>query len=247
MHSEDAPKQAMALTSDNILVVIPAKDEAATISQVIGDIRARHAFDIVVIDDGSVDDTAAIARANGAIVLPHVRALGAWKATQTGIRYAFNKKYDGVMTMDADGQHIPSQMTRLLETAKSGSDVVIGSCTGRGDFMRHMAWRFFRTVSGINVRDITSGFRLYNLAALRVLSTKEATMLEFQDLGVLLLLRSLGLSIKEVEVDMDERSDGKSRIFGSWFSVVSYMFTTAVVCFTKAVPLRDVRYLKRFY
>jgi hypothetical protein len=72
-------------------------------------------------------------------------------------------------------------------------------------------------------------------------------MLEFQDLGVLLLLRSLGLSIEEVNVDMDERISGKSRIFNSWFSVSSYMLTTAIVCLTKAIPLRDVRYLKRFY
>jgi glycosyltransferase involved in cell wall biosynthesis len=234
------------LAIPNILVVIPAQDEALTIGPLLADIRTRCGFDIVVIDDGSKDATAAIARENGAVVLPHLRALGAWKATQTGLRYAYNRSYEGVITMDADGQHLPTEMTALL-SKMDNVDVVIGSCISRGSFLRHVAWNSFRLMSGINVKDITSGFRLYNLAALRVLSAKEATMLEFQDLGVLLLLRSLGLSIEEVNVDMDERISGKSRIFNSWFSVSSYMLTTAIVCLTKAIPLRDVRYLKRFY
>lgn len=235
------------LNTSQYLVVIPAQNEAATIGALIAQLQALYSFDIVVIDDGSSDDTAIVAKSSGAVVLNHVRALGAWKATQTGIRYALAKSYQGVITMDADGQHLPIEINQLLECAKSGVDVVVGSCVSRGDVLRHTAWRFFRAVSGINVKDITSGFRLYNFAALRVLSTKEATMLEFQDLGVLLLLRSLGLSILEVEVKMDERMIGESRIFGSWFKVLSYMFTTALVCFAKAIPLRDVRYLKRFY
>ncbi len=226
---------------------MPAQNEASTIGALIARLKQRYGFDIVVIDDGSTDQTAQIAKDNGAMVLRHIKSLGAWKATQTGIRYAYAKQYQTVITMDADGQHLPEEIETLIEAAKQGADVVVGSCVSRGDLMRHVAWRFFRAVSGVNVKDITSGFRLYNLAALRVLSTKEATMLEFQDLGVLLLLRSLSLSIKEVEVKMDERLIGDSRIFGSWYKVLSYMFTTALVCFAKAIPLRDVRYLKRFY
>ena len=113
--------------------------------------------------------------------------------------------------------------------------------------MRHIDWGSFRSISGIAVKDITSGFRWYNIAAIRALSAKEATMLEFQDLGVLLLLRSLGLNIEEVNVQMNERTNGKSRIFSTWFKVAYYMMTTALVCLTKAVPLKDVRYQKRFY
>ena len=236
------------MAAPKLLVVIPAKNEAQSIGNVLVAIKQHFLFDVVVVDDGSTDDTAVIATGHGALVLPHIRSLGAWKATQTGMRYAYAKGYEGVITLDADGQHLPNEIEHLLSCASSGVDVVVGSCLSRGDFMRHVAWRFFRFVSGINVKDITSGFRLYNRAAVRVLSSKEATMLEFQDLGVLLLLlRSLGLSIKEVNVKMDERLIGKSRIFNSWFSVLSYMATTALVCLTKAIPLRDVRYLKRFY
>lgn len=229
------------------LVVMPAKNEAQSIGKVLIDLKQHYPFDVVVVDDGSTDNTAAIADDCGAVVLPHIRSLGAWKATQTGMRYAYSHGYDGVITMDADGQHLHTEIQKLLTCAQDGVDVVVGSCLERGDFMRHVAWRFFRFVSGINVKDITSGFRLYNRDAVRVLSSKEATMLEFQDLGVLLLLRSLELSIEEVSVKMDERLIGKSRIFNSWFSVLSYMTTTALVCLTKAIPLRDVRYLKRFY
>ncbi len=234
------------MNSLKTLVVIPAQNEATTIGALLSDIQQRYDFDIVVVDDASSDTTAAIARALGVLVLPHLRALGAWKATQTGIRYAFNRGYEVVITMDADGQHLPIEIDTLVKVAQSGVDVVVGSCLSRGDFMRHVAWRGFRTISGINVKDITSGFRLYNLAAIRVLSAKEATMLEFQDLGVLLLLRALGLAIKEVDVKMALRADGQSRIFNSWFKVLSYMVTTALVCLTKAIPLKDSRYLKRF-
>lgn len=235
------------MTTPNLLVVMPAQNEAQSIGKILIDLKQHYPFDVVVVDDSSTDDTAAIAAAHGALVLPHIRSLGAWKATQTGMRYAYHRGYDGVITMDADGQHLTCEIDHLLQPANEGVDVVVGSCLGRGDFMRHVAWRFFRFVSGINVKDITSGFRLYNRAAIRVLSSKEATMLEFQDLGVLLLLRSLELNIEEVNVKMDERLIGKSRIFNSWFSVLSYMMTTALVCLTKAIPLRDVRYLKRFY
>lgn len=236
-----------SLPDTAVLIVIPAQNEAATIGPLLADIQARYPFDIAVIDDCSSDATATIARDLGVLVLPHLRALGAWKATQTGMRYAFNRGYQRVITMDADGQHLPAEIAALLQTAQSGADVVVGSCLSRGDMMRHIAWRGFRAVSGIDVQDITSGFRLYNLAALRGLSAREATMLEFQDLGVLLLLRSLGLSIQEVDVKMQVRTDGESRIFNSWFKVLSYMVTTALVCLTKAVPLKDVKYLKRFY
>jgi glycosyltransferase involved in cell wall biosynthesis len=235
------------LVDCNTLVVIPAQDEETTIGALIADIRQRYDFDVVVIDDCSTDKTAAIARENGALVLPHLRALGAWKATQTGIRYAYNRGYQNVITLDADGQHLPEEIAALVETAKSETDVVVGSCISRGTILRHIAWQSFRSISGIAVQDITSGFRWYNFAAIRALSAKEATMLEFQDLGVLLLLRSLNLSIKEVNVQMNERTNGKSRIFSSWFKVAYYMLTTALVCLTKAVPLKDVRYQKRFY
>lgn len=235
------------MANSNTLIVIPAQDEEATIGELLAELRRRYDFDIVVVDDFSQDNTAAIAKENGVLVLPHIRALGAWKAAQTGIRYAYNRGYDAVITLDADGQHLPEEIEALLDTAKTGVDVVIGACLSRGTFLRHVAWQLFRRASGIKVHDITSGFRWYNLAAIRALSTKEASMLEFQDLGVLLLLQSLKLEIAEVDVKMDKRSNGKSRIFSSWYRVSGYMLTTALVCLTKAVPIKDVRYLKRFY
>lgn len=235
------------MVNSNTLIVIPAQNEEATIGNLLIELRERFDFDIVVVDDYSTDRTAQIAREEGALVLPHIRALGAWKAAQTGIRYAYNRNYQAVITLDADGQHLPKEIDTLLESAKEGVDVVIGACLSRGTFLRHVAWRMFRSISGIRVRDITSGFRWYNLAAIRVLSAKEATMLEFQDLGVLLLLQSLKLKIVEVNVAMNKRTNGKSRIFSSWFKVALYMLSTFLVCLTKAIPLRDVRYLKRFY
>ncbi len=77
------------MTTSKFLVVIPAKNEALTIANVLVELKQCFPFDVVVIDDGSTDDTALIAREHGAVVLPHIRSLGAWKATQTGMRYAY--------------------------------------------------------------------------------------------------------------------------------------------------------------
>ncbi len=228
-----------------LLFVIPAKDEEASIGNVVRSLKTQFSADVLVISDGSTDSTVERAKEAGAIVLTQIISLGAWRTMQTGIRFAVKHDYQFVITMDGDGQHLAEEVPKLLAEAKD-NDVVIGSCIDRGSILRHFAWNLFRITSGLKIKDITSGFRLYNSAALHTLENRVATLLEFQDLGVLLLLRSVGLNIREVNVSMNVRVDGKSRIFRSWFRVAQYMLETALVCLTKAVPLRDVRYLKRF-
>ena len=112
--SENVAIDRTALSYPNLLIVMPAYNEAATIGPLISELKQRYPFDIVVVDDASTDDTAAVARKAGARILSHVRGLGAWKATQTGFRYAYNHEYQGVITLDADGQHLPDQIEQLL-------------------------------------------------------------------------------------------------------------------------------------
>jgi hypothetical protein len=83
------------------------------------------------------------------------------------------------------------------------------------------------------LRDLTSGFRLYNAEAMQVLASREATLLDYQDLGALLLVRRAGLRIVEVPVSMNLRAVGKSRIFNSWFSVAKYMAATTLLCLAR--------------
>jgi hypothetical protein len=83
---------------------------------------------------------------------------------------------------------------------------------------------------------LTSGFRLYNARACAVLAGEEATLIDYQDMGVLLLLRSAGVTFAEVEVQMNPREDGVSRIFYSWWAVARYMLETTVLCIAKWLP-----------
>lgn len=220
--------RASRQTSD-VLFVIPAKNESASIGMVLRDLKADGWTNLLVIDDHSTDDTGAIARQEGAIVLRPPLPLGAWGGMQAGIRYAQRNNFHAVITMDADGQHEASEIPALLGSMMH-ADVVIGAFPERASKLRKIAWHWFRRLAGFELRDLTSGFRLYNQEAIGVLATDEATLLDYQDLGALLLIRRAGLSITEVPVSMNLRANGKSRIFHSWWSVLKYMAATTVLC-----------------
>lgn len=218
--------------SKDVLIVIPAKNEAATIGAMLQQLHAAGWQDIVVIDDQSTDGTGDIARNAGAHVLQPVLPVGAWGGMQTGIRYGLAQSYQAVITMDADGQHEVFEINSLLN-ARHQSDVVIGAFPERASPLRKIAWRWFRQLAGFDLRDLTSGFRLYNRSAMVVLGSQDATLLDYQDLGALLLVRRAGLQIIEVPVSMNVRSIGASRIFNSWFSVARYMAATTLLCLAR--------------
>lgn len=211
------------------LVVIPARDEAATIGSVVTELRASGWTDILVIDDQSSDATAELARAAGATVMRPVLPVGAWGATQTGIRLALSQGHEAVIAMDADGQHEVAEIPALL-ARRDEADVVIGAHPERASRLRRLAWWWFRRLTGFELRDLTSGFRYYNRAAMEVMGSREAALLDYQDLGALLLLSRTGLRIAEVPVTMSPRAEGRSRVFRSWFVVARYMAVTTLLC-----------------
>jgi glycosyltransferase involved in cell wall biosynthesis len=215
-------------------VIIPAHNESTDVDSVIRQIRSRFDFPVVVVDDASTDDTASAAREAGAIVIPLVVRLGAWGAIQTGLRHACAKGYQYVITMDADGQHEAESITELIQPVLRGeADVSIGTCVRRGSILRQIAWLIMKRFSGLTLEDITSGFRFYNRAAIEILASRPATLLEYQDVGVLILLQNNGLRIRDVEVEMLPRRSGISRIFHSWSSVAYYMAHTLLLSVTK--------------
>ena len=219
---------------DPFIVLIPAYNEAATVGAIVAQIRERWRCPVVVIDDCSTDDTARIARAAGATVLPLTIQLGAWGAIQTGLRYALQQGYRTVVTLDADGQHEPDCIGALLEPLDSGQvDVSIGAFPERASRARRFAWRYFRWLTGLALEDITSGFRAYNHAAMIILASREASLLDYQDVGVLLILRRKGLRIVEVPAPMQPRAIGPSKIFRSWLIVGKYMLQTSLLCIAR--------------
>ena len=224
-----------------IAVVMPALNEAADIANLVLAVRAQPVpvEEVIVIDDVSQDQTRELAEQAGATVILLSEQLGAWGATQTGLRYAVRKGYDIVVTLDADGQHNPADIEQLVEPLLSNeANVAIGTCPERGSLLRRIAWRWIKGASGVDVNDITSGFRAYDRLALRRVASWKATLLDYQDIGVILLLHRTGMVIRDIGVTMAQRVHGKSRVFHNWGIVAYYMAHTLLLGFCKRIEIK---------
>ena len=227
------PNQAERRVS-RTFIVLPALNEAETIGPLLDELLLSTDATIVLVNDASTDETASIAKQHGIVVIDLAVSLGAWTATQTGLIYALNNGAEHVVTMDADGQHLPDTVSAILRPVIEGrADVAIGSCRERGSGARQLAWHLMRYCSGLAVEDLTSGFRAYNRKAAERLVGWRATMLDHQDVGVLLALDAARLRVVDVPVAMRPRINGKSRIFASWMIVMQYMIHTLLLSLMK--------------
>jgi glycosyltransferase involved in cell wall biosynthesis len=234
--------QQVRFNGETTIILIPAFNEGMVVGAVIKEIKAHCNLPIVVIDDASTDNTVDVAQNAGATVIPLPAQLGAWGAMQTGLRYAQRHGYTVAITMDADGQHEAASLKSLLAPVNEGvADVAIGACTRRGSLWRRIAWVMMKRTSGLSLEDITSGFRVYNQEAISELASWRATLLDYQDIGVLLLLQSRGLRIVDVKVTMQERQNGHSRVFHSWVVVIYYMCQTLLLGLSKRRLARTYR------
>ena len=206
------------------LVFIPAWNEEDTVVDVIAGVRdGLPDADVLVVDDGSVDGTAAAAREAGALVasLPFNQGLGA--ALQTGYLYALRQGYDVCAHLDADGQHPPAEVARLLDEVRSDrADLVIGSRyhdrgQAEGDDYRPTisrrigtsVFRFFLTLATRQrFTDTTSGMRAANRRVMELFSENYSP--DFAEIESLQLAVREGLRVEEVPVRMLERVGGSS-------------------------------------
>jgi len=202
-----------------VLVVIPTYNEAGNIGAVVTAVRAITAGEIVVIDDCSDDDTAALARAAGAIVLRHPCNLGIGGAVQTGFLYALQRGYDAVVRVDGDGQHDPAYIRALLAPLASGhADVVVGSrFLARQGYQSTFVRRtgililgLLSAVVGARVTDPTSGYWALNRRALEVLAKFQPD--DYPETQSLLVASRAGCRIQELPVIMQARGAGQSSI-----------------------------------
>jgi len=163
--------------SDRVAVIIPALNAAATLERVI--VESRRQLDpVVVIDDGSTDATGEVARAAGAVVLRHGTNRGKGAALKTGFAWALENGFGGVITLDADGQHLPSEIPKFLRESNAGTaDLIIGGRSHLFEGMlprrraanRFSAWSI-SIASGRRITDSQSGFRFYSSNLLRSVS-----------------------------------------------------------------------------
>lgn len=151
------------VTESDVSIVIPAKNEAASLPALLEQLRAVGEWrEIIVVDDGSNDKTAAVAEAAGCVVPRHPYSKGNGAAIKTGARTASG---DVIVFMDADGQHDPADIQRLLDRINEGYDLVVGArqrgsqaSVGRG-LANGFYNRLATYMTGHRVEDLTSGFR----------------------------------------------------------------------------------------
>jgi glycosyltransferase involved in cell wall biosynthesis len=236
-------------TDEKILVIIPAYNEADTIGRVIE--KTQHYFpfaDILVVNDGSTDSTSVISRGKGILVLDLPYNLGIGAAMQAGYKFAYRMDYDIAVQCDADGQHHPAQIKRLIDTLISnGADMVLGSRYLRKKRYKSEVFRrmgiliFSRVISvivGQRLTDPTSGFRAVSRGVIKSFSMFYPG--DYPEPEALVLLHRQGFTIREIYVNMSSRKGGNSSI-NVWRSIY-YMVKVLLAIFIdlcKEVPYKE--------
>jgi glycosyltransferase involved in cell wall biosynthesis len=210
-------------TSNKILTIIPAFNEAETISQVVSGVgETIPDSDILVINDGSSDSTASLAKKAGAVVVHLPFNMGYGVALQTGYKYALKKGYHYIVQLDGDGQHDPHYIKELLEVVTSGKvDIAIGSRFSKNNknhpyrtgWIKKTGILMFSSITSIiigqPVSDPTSGYQVINRKVAQLYAS-EVYPWDYPDADVIIMLHRAGFKIKEVPVVMHQKSNKKS-------------------------------------
>ena len=235
-------------------LVIPAYCEAGRVGQVVRAVRRQALagdlgdLDVLVVDDGSPDGTAIEARAAGASVIRHPFNLGYGTALHSGYSAALRRGYERVLQMDADGQHSPTMLIRLVEVLDQGADIALGSrylggSAPRQSLARRIGTRFFSWLVsrwiGTRVTDPTSGFQGLSRRALESV-VDDGFPEDYPDADVLVQHHRRGLVVREVPVVMHERLGGMSMHRGARIAYYGYkMFLTLLLMpIRRPTPLR---------
>ncbi len=224
---------------NELLVVIPAYNEERNLLKVIEKIREFTSdAEIAVVDDGSVDKTASSLDSD-TVLIRHAINLGDGAARQTGFKYALQKGFEFVINIDADGQHNPGDIVRILrELREKKYDIIIGSrfISGKrsnNSLLRYIGSRIFsyvvRLLTGELITDPTSGFRGVNRKAMYFFANHFYPE-SYPDADVIIASHYSGLKIKEIPVSMNMRKAGKSLHVG--LSPVYYMYKMCLSIFT---------------
>lgn len=233
-----------------LLVVIPAWNEQASIAKTIEAVRASKVVcDVVVVDDGSTDDTAKIAAQSGAKVLQLPFNLGVGGAMRTGFIYAQRHGYEAVVQVDADGQHPPEQI-HLLTDALADADIVIGSRfknKGSYEVKGPRAWAMkilaaaLSRISGTKLTDVTSGFRAANSRAINQYVVFYPVEYLGDTVESLVAATRSGLKVSEVAVHMHPRRGGEPshNAIKSTVQLIRSLFALSIALTRKGTSARS--------
>jgi glycosyltransferase involved in cell wall biosynthesis len=234
-----APEETRArLQALRRIAIVPARNEEACVGGVVEEIRVFDPdMEIVVIDDGSGDRTASVARAAGARVVQLPFNLGIGGAVQTGFRYAFENGFQLAVRLDGDGQHDPQELPALLEPVLAGrADIAVGSRFAgaeayRSSFVRRLGIRLFARLVSLLVRsrvtDTTSGFQALNRRGIALFAADYPH--DYPEVEAVVMVFKHRLRLEEVPVRMRERAGGRSSITAG--GSVYYMLKVTLALF----------------
>jgi len=202
------------------LAIVPAWNEERDLPAVLADLRRLAPdWDVCVVDDGSTDATAAIARERGVVVLRLPINLGIGGAVQTGYLWARDHAFDVAAQIDGDGQHDPKYLAAALQALSAGADLVVGSrYLGTGEFQsttvrragaRYLSW-LLRLRCRARVTDPTSGFRVAGRRAIELFAANYPS--DYPEPEAIALAIRRGLRVEELPVAMRRRQHGTSSI-----------------------------------
>lgn len=186
---------------ERVAAVIPAYNEEQFIADVVSKVK-KYADHVIVVDDGSTDQTAKAAAENGATVIVHEKNMGKWIALQDGFKEAI-KRADIIVQLDGDGQHDPDEIPKFLEALKE-SDVVVGYRSKKGmpiirKISNFITTTMLRLLFSLRVSDSQCGYRAYRKDALEKLMNVNAKGFEGETAS-LILAKRFGLKIGEVPI-----------------------------------------------
>jgi len=202
------------------LVVVPAFNEADSLPATLAELSARDpSLAAVVVDDGSTDATAEVARRAGVEVLSLPFNLGVGGAVRLGLRYAVERGYQRAVVVDADGQHPPASIGLLLAALDHGADMAVGSRFADPANPFPVGWfrqramgllnRIVRWRTGLELTDTTSGFRAFDRAVIELLARDYPVEYLADTVEVLIMVSEAGYVVVEVATPMRPRSGGR--------------------------------------
>ena len=202
---------------ERVLVIIPGWNEEAAIGPVVREVRDTLPFvDVLVVNDGSADRTAEVATAAGAVVLTLPYNLGVGGAMRLGYRYAYEQGYDVAIQVDADGQHDPVCVPKLLDALEDSALVIGARFAGEGDYAVHgprrwamtmLSWVLSR-IAHTKLTDTTSGFRACNRQLIEIFAEWYPAEYLGDTIEVLVRVIRLGYRVNQVPVSMRARQAG---------------------------------------
>jgi glycosyltransferase involved in cell wall biosynthesis len=203
-----------------VLVIVPAWNEQESVGATVREIRATNpSVDVLVVDDGSGDRTAAVAAAAGASVVHLPFNLGVGGAMRTGYRHALRSGYDVAVQIDADGQHDPRYLAALVDRLDE-VDICIGSRFAHADdpyrvrgprrWAMVLLARTLSRLAGTRLTDVTSGFRVCNRRAMTVFAAHYPAEYLGDTVESLVIATRVGCRVGQLPVDMRPRAGGRA-------------------------------------